>query len=295
MKIKKALVAAAGFGTRFLPITKTIQKEMLPVLDRPTVDYLVEDLIKAGVEEIIFVISEHNKQLLHYYRENKRLRSYLKSHHKNDLCDQVSKLHQKAKFSFIKQADNEVYGTATPLKLAQSHLKNESAFFVFMGDDFLFGGKEHSESAKMQELFFASKAHGLITCISKPKDDLSRYGVVKIKQQTGFSYLEGIIEKPALGQAPSDLVNISKYILNPTIFEIIAKQKPNPQNGELYITDSVTTLAKNTPVVVFQPQGKYLDCGYVLGWLEANLAVALKHPLYAKQTKKLIQTVSTAK
>lgn len=288
MKIEKALIAAAGFGTRFLPITKTIQKEMLPVLDRPTVDYLVEDLIKAGVEEIIFVISEHNKQLIHYYRKNQRLFDYLKARGKQDLYTQMSKLHQKAKFSFIKQADSEVYGTATPLKLAQTQLEKEPAFFVFMGDDFLFDPDEESESSKMKEIFCQSQAQGLVTCIQKPASELGRYGVVKIKKANGFSYLDSIIEKPKLGQAPSNLVNISKYILTPAIFEIIKNQKPNAQNGELYITDSVASLAKISPVVIFAPKGKYLDCGYPMGWLEANLTVAFNHPQYAAETKKLI-------
>jgi len=288
MKIKKALIAAAGFGTRFLPITKTIQKEMLPVLSRPIIDYLVEDLVQSGVEEIIFVISEHNKQLLHYYRENQRLFEYLKKHGKEELYSQVSQVHQKAKFYFIKQLDSEIYGTATPLKIAQSYLENEEAFFVFMGDDFIFDPQEKSEAKKMKELFEKSGAAGLVTCIQKPDEELNCYGVAKVKQQNGFSYLEQMVEKPAAGQAPSNLVNLSKYILTPAIFEIIKNQQPNQGNGELYITDSVAQLAATAPVVIFESKGQYLDCGYVLGWLEANLTVALNHPQYAQPTRALL-------
>lgn len=291
MKIKKALIAAAGFGTRFLPITKTIQKEMIPVLNRPTVDYLVEDLILAGVEEIIFVISEHNSQILHYYRENQRLSKYLNEHGKQELYSQISKLHHKATFHFIRQSDKDTYGTATPLKLARQHLENEPAFFVYMGDDFLFNPKGESESKKMLELFTQSQSSGLVTCLTRPTEVLKLYGVIKLAKQNGFSYLDSIVEKPEPGQAPSNLVNISKYILTPKIFEIIEKQQPNAQNGELYIVDSVTTLAITSPVVIYQPKDKYLDCGQVLGWLEANLTVALANPQYEEPLKKIIKNL----
>lgn len=288
MIIKKALIAAAGFGTRFLPITKTIQKEMLPVLNRPTVDYLVEDLIKAGVEEIIFVISEHNKQLLHYYSENPRLFSYLSKHGKEELYTQMVKIHQQARFHFVKQSDTDPYGTATPLKLAQSHLANEPAFFVFMGDDFLFNPKGQSESGKMLELYQKSQANGLITCITKPRTELGHYGVVKLGSQNGFSYLDSIVEKPKPEEAPSNLVNISKYILTPEVFSLIDEQKPDVKSGELYIVDTVTRWAGTKKIVVYQPSIDYLDCGNVIGWLEANLSVAIDHPSFGTPTKNLL-------
>lgn len=292
MKIRKALVAAAGFGTRFLPITKTIQKEMLPVLNRPTVDYLVEDLIKAGVEEIIFVISEHNKQLIHYYRENPRLFGYLQKHGKQDLYSQVSKIHQQAQFHFIKQTDDDLYGTATPLKLAKSYLENEPAFFVFMGDDFLFDSQsDRSESAKMLDLYQKSRASGLIACIQKPINELSRYGVLKPRALNEYAYLESIIEKPSAGEAPSNLVNISKYILTPKVFPILAKQQLDQKSGEFYIIDTIATLAKTDNVVIYQPEGKYLDCGQVMGWLEANLTLALASPQYSQLTRELITKI----
>lgn len=292
MKIKKALIAAAGFGTRFLPITKTIQKEMLPVLNRPTVDYLVEDLIKAGVEEIIFVISEHNKQLIHYYRENHRLFGYLQKHGKEDLYSQVIKIHQQAHFHFIKQTDDDLYGTATPLKLAQSHLENESAFFVFMGDDFLFDSQsDQSESAKMLDLYQKSRASGLIACIQKPAEELKNYGVIKPRTINEYAYLESIIEKPTVGKAPSDLVNISKYILTPKVFPILAQQQLDQKSGEFYIIDTITALAQTYNVVIYKPEGKYLDCGQLMGWLEANLTLALASPQYSQLTKKLIEKI----
>jgi len=292
MKIKKALITAAGFGTRFLPITKTIQKEMLPILKRPIIAYVVDDLVSAGVEEIIFVISEHNIQLLHYYRENKRLYQYLKSRHKLSLYSQVSDLHTKAKFTFIRQPDNAPYGTAVPVQFAKEHLLNEEAFFVFMGDDFLFNADGFSESKAMLQLFKDSGASGVMACVEKPQAEISRYGVVKIRYNHQFQYLDSIVEKPTIEKAPSNLVNISKYILTAKIFEILEKQKLNSASHELYITDSVTSLANQESVAIYKPKGYYLDGGNLADWLKANLTIASYQPELWAQIKKHFETLS---
>lgn len=288
MKISKAVITSAGFGTRFLPITKTIQKEMLPILNRPLVDYVVEDCIKAGITDIIFIISEHNSQLVHFYRENKRLYEYLKRMNKLDQYESVSHLHTQANYTFIKQDDSETYGTATPVKLAKEQLKDEEAFLVFMGDDFIFNADGSSETKRMIETFTQSNAAGLATCIERPKSILHKYGIAKIKEKNHFTYLSGLVEKPAPGSAPSNLANISKYIFTPAIFEIIEKQTVNPGSGELYITDSITQLAQQAPVVIHTPAGEYLDGGYVLGWLKANLMVARSQPELARELQELI-------
>ena len=274
MKIKKAVITCAGFGTRFLPISKTIQKEMLPILDRPLIDYVVEDCIRAGIEEIIFVINQHNYQVLHYYRENQRLYEYLKKMGKLELYENIKDLHTQANFHFVKQSDEHQYGTAVPVNLAKEHLKNEEAFLVLMGDDFIYKPNGESEAKRMIETYSASGAKGLVTCIEKPNELLHRYGIAKLASENSFNYLEALIEKPAPGNAPSNLANISKYILPNEIFDLIAVQKPNVQSGELYITDTISELARSEKVVVHQPNGEYLDGGYPLGWLLANLTVA---------------------
>lgn len=288
MKITKALITAAGFGTRFLPITKTIQKEMLPLLDKPIIDYVVDDLISAGVTDIIFVIAEHNIQLIHFYRENQRLQRYLEAHHKVALYDHVAPLHQKANFHFIKQSDAEQYGTAVPLKLARSMLEKEEAFFVFMGDDLLYNADGKSESAAMLSLMEKTQAVAVATCVEKPSDQLFRYGVVKPKGQLPKLFLDSIIEKPQPGSEPSNLVNISKYIFTPQIFEILAHQKPDENSGELYITDTITQLAQTQPVAIHIPTGEYLDGGNPLEWLKANISVALSQPALAEKLKPFL-------
>lgn len=289
MKIKKAIITSAGFGTRFLPITKTIQKEMLPILNRPLVDYVVEDCIKAGITEIIFVISEHNTQLLHFYRENKRLYNYLERMNKVDKYALVSHLHTQAEYTFVRQNDDEVYGTATPVRLAKDHVKDEDAFLVFMGDDFIFNADGTSEAQRMIETFSQSGAHGLATCIQRPQDVLHKYGIAEIREANGHTFLTNLVEKPEPGAAPSSLANISKYIFTPEIFDIIENQTLNEASGELYITDSITTLAQTQPVAIHQPTGEYLDGGYVMGWLKANLLIAQSDPTLRGELEQLIK------
>lgn len=290
MNIRKAIITTAGFGTRFLPISKTIQKEMLPILERPLVDYVVADCVRAGIEEIIFVINEHNDQILHFYRENRRLYEYLKRMNKLQMYEPVAHLHTQAKFTFVRQLDNDPYGTATPVKLARQAVESEEAFLVLMGDDFIYNGPTHSVVADMISAFKATKAAGLVTCLEKPWDVLHKYGVIETEQTTQGLVVKNIVEKPAPGTAPSNLTNISKYILTPAIFDIIDAQDPHPSSNELLITDSVLTLARQHPVIPYIPQGEYLDGGYVAGWLKANLTVLAENKTALAEVKEFLAT-----
>ena len=288
MKIRKAVITSAGFGTRFLPISKTIQKEMLPILNRPLIDYVVEDCVKAGITDIVFVVSEHNYQVLHYYRENQRLYQYLKANHKLELYDSIKDLHKKANFHFIKQSDADDYGTAVPVQLAKEYLKDEEAFLVLMGDDFIYQHNGDSEVAAMIQTYEQSGATALVSCIERAENVLHRYGVAKFSEENNFRYLQALVEKPKPGTAPSNLANISKYILPQSVFDLISVQQANPASGELYITDTISQLALTEKVVIHQPQGEYLDGGYPLGWLIANLTVAKDHPKLWEEVKKIV-------
>lgn len=277
-KITTALIACAGFGTRFLPISKTIQKEMLPILNRPLIDYVVADCVAAGIEEIIFVVNEHNYQVMHFYQENHRLRQYLEEHGKAELYAQIADLHQRARFRFIKQTASDPYGTAAVLQLAREQLQEQEAFLVLTGDDFIFAPAGPNPIAAMLTAYEASGAAGLVTCVEKPTQLLHKYGVVSCQTRAGRQYLQQIVEKPAPGTAPSNLVNISKYILPASVWPILERQQPDPRLGELLITDTIQQLAATEEVLVHVPQGEYLDGGYPLAWLLANLTVAKQDP-----------------
>lgn len=287
--ITKAVVTTAGLGTRFLPISKSIQKEMLPVLNRPLVDYVVSDLVKAKIKEIIFVINEHNFQVKHYYSKNPRLEQYLADKGKSKLYEQVADIHRQVKFTFVEQPDGVEYGTAVPVKLCRQLLQDEEAFLVFMGDDFIYNSNGKSEATQMIKLFEKNSVGGVATFIERPQDELHKYGIAEVTKKDGVTYLQKLVEKPQPGTAPSNLSNISKYLLTPEVFEIIEQQDVNSQTGELYITDTVKQLAQQSGVAIYTPQGEYLDGGQVSSWLKANLRVAMDDPELKKELGEFFQ------
>lgn len=291
MKIRKAVITAAGFGTRFFPLTKTIQKEMLPILNKPLIDYVVDDCIAAGIEEIIFVVKDTDQQLRHYFSEANEVKEYLERMGKMDKYEGLSKLHTKAKFTFINQTANDPYGTATPLKLAKPYVENEDAFIMLMGDDFIYNKDGSSETKKMIDYFIASKASALASFVRRPKELLNKYGVAQVRSENNFSYLINIVEKPEIGKEPSDLCNISKYVFTDEIFGPLIDQTLNEIHKELLITDTLTQLALKSPVAVYPTTGEYLDGGFVEGWLKANILLASNDKDLLAEIKKFTQSL----
>lgn len=291
MKINKAVITAAGYGTRSFPLTKTIQKEMIPVLNRPLIDYAVDDLIQAGVEEIIFVVKEGDTQLSHFYSESNEVKAYLQRMSKMDKYPELEKLHTKAKFTFVEQKPSDPYGTATPLNLVKDYVKDEDAFFMYMGDNFIYNPDGSSEAAKMMDLFSNSRAKSLAGFISKPINVLYKYGVAEIYNENGFDFLKGIIEKPKPGEEPSDLVNLSRYIFTPEVFEILDNQKLNSEHSELFITDTLTIQSETDKVAVYKSEAIYLDGGVLEEWLKANLLLASKDQKFLSSLKEYINSL----
>jgi UTP--glucose-1-phosphate uridylyltransferase len=275
MKINKAVISAAGYGTRFLPETKTIQKEMLPVLDRPIIDYVVDDCIKAGISEIIFVIKSGDKQIKEYYSEDKNLYNYLERMRKLEKYKSVENLHTKAKFTYIEQPAAAPYGTATPIKLAKEFLHKEEAFLAFTGDDFVYNKDGSSEAARMIEAFNKNEVSALASFMEKPRKSLKKYGVAKYRGEGGNKYLVKLVEKPPTGEEPSNLANISKYIFTQSIFEALNHLELNKESGELYITDAIGKLAADKKVLVYTTVGEYVDCGNIGSWIKTNIKLAL--------------------
>lgn len=276
MKINKALILAAGYGTRFLPITKSVQKEMLPVLQKPMIDYVVDDCINAGITEIIFVVKEQDIQIRHYYREDAYLQRYLKRMGRLDKYQCVENLHTKAKFTFIEQHEDDPYGTGVPVLLAKEILSKEEAFLVIGGDDHIYNEDGSSEIKNMIDTFNKSGASALVTCINVDKSLVHKYGIVLFEEKDGFKFLTKQIEKPNKDSITSTFVNITKYIFTPKIYDYLEGQALDPKSGELYITTAYDKLAKDDKVVIHSPKGIYLDSGYLIGWIKANLTVLKK-------------------
>lgn len=278
MKIKKAIITAAGYGTRFFPLTKSIQKEMIPLLNKPLIDHLVDQCIEAGIEEIIFVVNTANDQIRKYYSDDEVLYNYLNRMGKQDKLDKIKNIPLKAKFTFITQPPDGQYGTAVPVMLAKEYVENEEAFLVLTGDDLFFNPDGTNEIKRMIEYFNQTNADGLITCIEVPDNEVHKYGIAIYDEVEGVRYLKDQIEKPE--QVISNLVTISKYIYKPSIFQYFEGQQTDPKSGELYLTTTYKAMAQKEKVVLYTPSGHYLDSGDVCTWLSANL-------LLAKQDKEL--------
>ena len=275
MKISKAVIAAAGYGTRMFPITKTIQKEMMPVIDRPFIDYVVEDLISAGVEEIIFVVKPKDTQIRGFYSEDSDVKAYLELMGKLEKYDLIKDLHSKAKFNFVNQESNEPYGTAVPLLYLKDEIDPEEHFFMFMGDDFVYNPNGKSLAQGMLETMSLSKEINAVAAFrTRPEEILHKYGIAEYVEEDGVKKLTSLIEKPEPGTAPSNLANISKYILPGSVIELVKKQHVNEIHKELLITDTIMDIANDSVVAVNIPEGDYLDSGYAQGWLDANIRVA---------------------
>ena len=267
--ITKAIIPVAGWGTRRLPITKSIEKCMLPIGNRPTVDFVVEDCLKAGITDIYFVVSPESTQLQSYYSHNGTLDAYLIDNGKEELLPLVAPP-RNVQFHFVTQPADRKYGTAIPVSIVLPELSQDESVVVLMGDDFIYNTDGSSEVAR---LIAATPEHGnAMLGVHVAREQLSRYGVLELNERDEFVR---IVEKPHPEQAPSTLINVSKYVLNYDVMTAIARYTETPLSGEYYITEPINQYVMGGGTFKVVPaQGQYLDSGSVGGWLHANNVVA---------------------
>lgn len=267
--ITKAIIPVAGWGTRMLPITKSIEKCMLPIGTRPVVDYVVQDCIAAGITEIIFVVGEQSTQIQNYYRSNIQLNDYLKRQGKHDKLPLVAPI-KGVSFHFIVQPAHGKYGTAVPVGLASEYINEGESAVVLMGDDFVYNTDGTNEVQRLIEA--AGESGAAMLGVSVPPENVSRYGVLQLDSAGNY---QQIVEKPSADEAPSNLINISKYVLPYGAVRAAADVAPNPIRGEYEITDVINNYVHDGgQVKVVQASGEYLDGGSIEGWLYANNYVA---------------------
>lgn len=272
--ITKAIIPVAGWGTRRLPITKIIEKSMLPVGNRPLVDYSVQELIKAGVKDIYMVISNVEPcQVQEFYKDNLALNQYLIDRGKEDRLKLAKTLPDDVTIHYTVQDPAGKYGTAVPIAMVVEEYKIDEPVLVFMGDDFIWnpGGQSATEA-----LIKASGENGdsAILGVEIEKDKVEKYGVLSEKDGN----LVGVVEKPTPEEAPSNLINVSKYIMSPELLKKIVKYVNEhdfgPLDQEYMVTDPIEDFIKNGGIIKVAPtNGEYLDGGSVEGWLHANNVV----------------------
>ena len=274
--ITKAIIPVAGWGTRRLPITKIIEKSMLPVGNRPLVDYSVQELIKAGVKDIYMVISNVEPcQVREFYKDNLALNLYLEERGKEDRLKLAKTLPEGVKIHYTSQDPSDKYGTAVPIAMVVEEFNINEPVLVFMGDDFIWnpGGESAAEA-----LIKASDGeNSAILGVEIPKEDVEKYGVLSAKDGN----LVGVVEKPTPEEAPSNLINVSKYIMSPTLLDKIVKYVNEndfgPLDQEYMVTDPIDEYIKEGGIMrVATTKGEYLDGGSVEGWLHANNVVCGK-------------------
>lgn len=267
MTITKAIIPVAGWGTRRLPITKSIEKCMLPIGNRPLVDYVVQDCLAAGINEIFFVVGEDSDQLENYYRSNIKLIDYLKRNGKDDLLPLIAPL-AGVKLHFVVQPSYGRYGTAIPVALVANQIPEDESVVVLMGDDFIYTDDGSSETARLIQ---AAGDNSAMLGVEVSQDAVSRYGVIETDLNNHFVQ---IVEKPAPDDAPSNLINVSKYVLNAAAIAAIRAYAATERTDEYYITDPINHyVAAGGILSVVAAKGQYLDGGSVEGWLHANNVV----------------------
>jgi UTP--glucose-1-phosphate uridylyltransferase len=268
--ITKAIIPVAGWGTRRLPITKAIEKCMLPIGNRPIIDYIVKDCIQAGITEIIFVVSKGDYQIQKYFSVNQELNDYLVYSGKKDMVPLVTPPGGIV-FRFVEQQTNTKYGTAIPVGLCLPFLSKGESVVVMMGDDFIYNSDGSSELLRLKEATAENGASMLAAEV--PHDEVSKYGVIQFNENT--NNFEKIVEKPPVGQAPSNYINASKYILNYAILEMVKTYVNMNISGEYLLTEPINQYVLTGGAIQVVPaQGQYLDGGTLPGWLHANQVVA---------------------
>jgi UTP--glucose-1-phosphate uridylyltransferase len=274
-KVRKAVIAAAGFGTRFLPQTKAMPKEMLPLIDKPIIQYIVEELVDAGIEDIVIVTGYHKRSIEdHFDAISADLIQNLQAGNKQELLEQTQKVSELANFAYIRQKGP--YGNATPILNAEHLIGNEPFIYAF-ADDFV---KATPSRFKQMVSLYNELGGNVLTCVkAKSEDDFRRYGFIGGNEiRPGVTDMTHIIEKPGSREAsPSDIASVSGYIFDPVLFEYLHRQREGLTEGEFTMQESMQQMiADGHKMYGYEVQnGKYYDTGNKLEYLKTMVDFAL--------------------
>ncbi|MDT0716281.1 UTP--glucose-1-phosphate uridylyltransferase GalU [Staphylococcus chromogenes] len=282
-KIKKAIIPAAGLGTRFLPATKAMPKEMLPILDTPTIQYIVEEAARAGIEDIIIVTGKHKRAIEDHFDNQKELESTLKDKGKLDLLEKVQHSTDLANIFYVRQKEQKGLGHA--IWTARQFFGDEP-FAVLLGDDIV-----QSETPAIQQLIeqYEVTQKSVIGVQEVPYEETHRYGIVEPKTKQGRRYkVSQFVEKPAPGTAPSNLAIMGRYVLTPEIFKYLDTQDVGA-GGEIQLTDAIERLNQDDSVYAYEFDGTRYDVGEKIGFVKTTLHFALNDPSMKEEMTRYIK------
>jgi UTP--glucose-1-phosphate uridylyltransferase len=282
MRIRKAVFPAAGLGTRFLPATKSQPKEMLPIVDKPVIQYVIEEAMSSGIENIIIVTGRGKNAIEDHFDVSYELEKILESRGKSDLLEQVRAISKMVSVSYVRQKEALGLGHAI---LVAKHLVGNEPFAVLLGDDII-----DAEVPCTQQMISVFERYGSSVLATQRVEgsDISRYGVIKGEPAepgavTSRTYrVRDLVEKPPYSEAPSNLAIIGRYILTPEIFEVLERTQPD-KSGEVQLTNGLKMLLEIQPIHAYRFQGKRYDAGDKLGFLKATVEFALKREDLGKE------------
>lgn len=266
MKIRKLIIPVAGMGTRFLPITKTIPKEMLPIVDKPTIQILLEEAKEAGIEEVLFITNSRKESVLNYFKEDKELEEFLIEHSKISELNEINNICNSINIKTVEQ--KKPLGSGDAVYQGKEFVGNEP-FAVMYGDDLIKGGCALKELIEVYDKYDCN----VIGVQEVPHDLTCNYGIISLQDENTLQ-IRGLVEKPNPEDAPSNLAGLGRYILKPEIFDELEKIKPH-KNGEYLLTDAITSLMGRQAFYAAKFEGTYYDIGNKLGYLKANIAYAI--------------------
>jgi UTP--glucose-1-phosphate uridylyltransferase len=289
-KITKAVFPVAGLGTRFLPATKASPKEMLPIVDKPLIQYAVEEAVAAGITEMIFITGRGKRAIEDHFDKAYELEAELQAHGKNKLLREVrGLLPEGVSCTYIRQSEALGLGHAV---LRARHLVGDQPFAVILADDLI-----DAPLPVMRQMAQAHARHGgsIVAVQDVAREDTASYGIVSAERiGPSISRVTAIVEKPKPEDAPSTLGVVGRYILSPRIFHFLENRRPGP-GREIQLTDAIGRLMREEPVFAYEFDGRRYDCGSKLGYLEATVNYALKHPEVAAPFKTFLnETVAAA-
>lgn len=289
-EIKKVIIPAAGWGTRFLPQTKATPKEMLPIIDKPVIQYVVEEAVASGIKEVIIITGWQKRAIEDHFDRSFELEKYLESRGKTTELNQITEIANLANFIYIRQ-NGKHYGNAIPVLAAQPAVGKEP-FAVLWGDEFIMA--DPPRLAQMIEIYKKYKGAVISAVKIETDDQLSRYGIGDLEPLEGNVFkIKGIVEKPGPALAPSRLATHGAYILPPEIFDIIKGLEPG-KGGEVWLVDAINKLIKNDyPVYACEiKNAKYYDTGNKIEYLKTVIEFAIHHPEFGEELRKYLKSLN---
>jgi len=289
MKIRKAIIPAAGLGTRFLPATKAQPKEMLPIVDKPTIQYIVEEAVASGIEEIVIIIGRGKRSIEDHFDKSYELEDALLKKNQLSRLEEVQRISNLANIYYVRQ--KEAMGLGHAILCAKNFIGDEP-FAVLLGDDIVM-----SETPCLKQLInvFEYCNSSCIAVQEVPEDQVHKYGIIKPKGaniEPNLFYIDSLIEKPQKEAAPSSYAIMGRYVLRPEIFDILSKL-PIGYNNELQLTDAINELNKQQAVLAYNFEGSRYDVGDKIGFIKATLDFALQRDDIRKEVLSYLKTIAS--